>query len=267
MVCVCALSSPLILPLQTRKIRCDSGNGGCTPCRQNNVKCTTVDRNTGRATARGYTEGLEHENRWLTDKVLEYEQRLKQAGISFKPALPDHTVPDEPTPPRRETSTGIVDPNIAQFSPYRVAHGDTYGSIPYNGPPLISFGKGTSLSCLGVEVDIEDYVPRRQHEADYTDWLQFWTVVFNRTDPVPEPRWPETQKDFETYAQWYFGSLNPYTPVLHKPDVYEWVRMIHWLAEMRKLGMTAKVRAFCRYRSISTTQIGYRQLRNACRCM
>ena len=189
-----------------------------------------MDRNTGRATARGYVEQLEDENRWLTSKVMEYEQHLKQAGIPFKPALPGTGIHEEGIA-RREGGSN-VDSGMAGYLPYRMAQitsSDAYSSAPPSsiGTSLISFGKGTSLSCLGVEVDIEDYVsPSRNNEADYTDWTSFWTAVFNRSESVPEPSWPAAQEGFETYAKWYFQTLNPYTPALSKPDVYDWVGKI-----------------------------------------
>ena len=70
---------------QVRKIRCDGLPGGCSPCLQNNTECRTTDRITGRATSRGYVEGLEQQNRDLQHRLHELEQRLNQAGLDTKP--------------------------------------------------------------------------------------------------------------------------------------------------------------------------------------
>src|SRR6187402_2065114 len=72
--------------MQVRKIRCDGLPGGCSPCLQNNTECRTTDRITGRATQRGYVEGIEQQNRALSERVQELEKRLMQSGIDVKPS-------------------------------------------------------------------------------------------------------------------------------------------------------------------------------------
>ena len=63
---------------QVRKIRCDARPGGCSPCIQNNTECKTTDRITGRATSRGHTENLEHENTTMKMYIVELQQQREE---------------------------------------------------------------------------------------------------------------------------------------------------------------------------------------------
>jgi len=76
---------------QVRKIRCDGLPGGCSPCLQNNTECRTTDRITGRATSRGYVEGLEQQNRDMEARIRDLETMMVQQGLDVKPTNGYHS--------------------------------------------------------------------------------------------------------------------------------------------------------------------------------
>ncbi|KAI9802470.1 MAG: hypothetical protein M1825_002855 [Sarcosagium campestre] len=107
---------------KVRKIRCDGLPGGCSPCLQNNTECRTTDRITGRATSRGYVEGLEQRAHEMGSRIKELEAQLTSVGVEFKPfefheaAVHAPQLPPHPPPPPRQPAHGSVDWEIAHVS-------------------------------------------------------------------------------------------------------------------------------------------------------
>ncbi|CAD6442322.1 1372462d-66d2-49c4-9ec7-ec9edaf1685d [Sclerotinia trifoliorum] len=233
---------------KVRKIRCDGLPGGCSPCLQNNTECRTTDRITGRATSRGYVEGIEQQNRDLQLRIQELEQRLLQSGADIKPTNGFHdSGPGQygygqssngmqstwSSAGSAYTSPTSINMNNGQqqetnmfraLPAYRAGcMGDNYlGVSP--GSSHLSAIKGTALSILGMEIDIADFHSIDMDEPDssvfhpqlynksYQSFLQSAWNVNPRIDKVELP----SRSDGLTYAQWYFRVINPYCPLLHR---------------------------------------------------
>lgn len=219
-----------------RKIRCDGLPGGCSPCLQNHTECRTTDRITGRATSRGYVEGLEQQNQDMQARIQELEQRLMQNGLAIKPSN-GYKSSTTPTPAwGASTSPYASQPVEALRTPQpdsTLFHalpssrtgctGDNYLGVSFGNPNLSL--KGTALSILGMEIDITDFDSPDMDEPDpsvfhpqllnksYQAFLRTTLNVNPRIEKVDLP----SRTDGLTYAEWYFRALNAYFPILHKP--------------------------------------------------
>ncbi|KAF8865237.1 hypothetical protein BDZ45DRAFT_580482 [Acephala macrosclerotiorum] len=231
---------------KVRKIRCDALPGGCSPCLQNNSECRTTDRITGRATSRGYVEGLEQQNRDLQHRIRELEQRLTQSGADIKPANGYHDAqgqvydyqPAVPTPSWNSATSSYASQNNSSMTvqqqetnmfralpAFRAGcTGDNYLGVSPGNSHLSSI-KGTALSILGMEIDIADFESTDMDEPDssvfhpqlynksYQAFLQSALNINPRMEKVNLP----DRNEGLTYAAWYFRVLNPFVPLLHKP--------------------------------------------------
>jgi TolA-binding protein len=221
---------------------------------QNNTECRTTDRITGRATSRGYVEGLEQQNRDMQHRIRELEQRLIQSGADIKPlndyheassydysqtsagqtsswnpAATSYTPPNSNgnavTTQRQETNMFKALPAFrAEFSD------DKYLGVSPGNSNLTSI-KGTALSILGMKIDIADFDSLDMDEPDsavfhpqlynksYQAFLQSALNINPRIEKVELP----SRDDGFTYADWYFRVLNPYLPLLHKGTFFKLV--------------------------------------------
>ena len=77
---------------------------------------------------------------------------------------------------------------------------------------------GTSLSVFGMEINLNDFFP--SEADDNTSPLSY--AEFLSCTCSPRPEFAEvalpSYVDCRQYALWYLKSINPFTPVLHKPD-------------------------------------------------
>ncbi|KAI9692473.1 MAG: hypothetical protein M1822_006704 [Bathelium mastoideum] len=238
---------------KVRKIRCDGRPGGCSPCVQNNTECKTTDRITGRATSRGYTEGLEGEVQALRQTVHHLQQQLRDAGIEAKTDLSDGYGPASGISPglhwtstsSTEQSVWEAGPTVNSGRPYSHSAtgstdsksdsnvgraslptlrsglvGDNYLGVSSNNSLLTH---GTSLSVFGMEINLNDFIP--PDADDHTSplsYAEFLSCACNaRPDFANVPLPPYA--DCRQYALWYLKSVNPFSPVLHKSD---FVRLI-----------------------------------------
>lgn len=217
---------------KVRKIRCDGLPGGCSPCLQNNTECRTTDRITGRATSRGYVEGLEQQNRDMENQIREMEAHMARHGLDAKRTNGY---------PRSDYSSGSHGADL--WSGYSHSSGplsstsETFRTLPafrvggdgYLGVSLgnsfLSSIKGTALSILGMEVDIADFDSVDMDEPDSTvfhpalynkSYQAFLQTSFNINPRIEKLDLPPREEGI-TYATWYFRVINPYTPTLHKP--------------------------------------------------
>ncbi|KAF2236471.1 hypothetical protein EV356DRAFT_482228 [Viridothelium virens] len=245
---------------KVRKIRCDGRPGGCSPCVQNNTECKTTDRITGRATSRGYTEGLEHEVQVLRQSVQELQQQLHDAGIEAKTSSLDSYFPaggtfsglnwttasnadqalleagssansgrpysgsNEGSTSSRGSPVSTFRASLPTFRPGLV--GDNYLGVS-SANTLIGSAHGNSLSVFGMEIDLNDFIP---HEADdntdpmsYAEFLTCCSQQRPEYAQVPLPPYTECRQ----YAIWYLKSINPFSPVLHKPDFIRLIDRIY----------------------------------------
>ncbi|KAI9759906.1 MAG: hypothetical protein M4579_002031 [Chaenotheca gracillima] len=235
---------------------CDRCKASCSPCLQNNTECRTTDRITGRATSRGYVEGLEQRANDMESRVRELEARLLSMGADVKPmeygsdtnaapmldwssagqtagpqfwgnpgpsnnnAMAPYESPGASTPRTQET-------NIFRALPiFRTGcNGDNYLGVSSGNSHLSSI-KGTALSVLGMEIDIADFQSSDmdepspslfQSEIYNKSYQSYLQSAFNVNPKIEKVDLPPKNEGL-TYAQWYFRVLAPYVPVLHKPS-------------------------------------------------
>ncbi|KAH6669576.1 fungal-specific transcription factor domain-containing protein [Halenospora varia] len=231
---------------KVRKIRCDGLAGGCSPCLQNNTECRTTDRITGRATQRGYVEGVESENRALQQKVLELEKKLRQHGINVEGSTQYNDTPSinfnnnpsssgvastwSPSPSAYKMELTTAETHEAEtfrcLPTFRAGcTGDNYLGVSAGNANLSSI-KGTVLSILGMEIDIADFKcedldepdPSRPQAPLYNKSYQaFLQTTLNVNPKIPRPDLPSKEEAFQ-FSDWYFRMINPYMPLLHRPS-------------------------------------------------
>lgn len=84
---------------------------------------------------------------------------------------------------------------------------------------MLSALRGTLLSLFGMEIDVADYAPAGPgNGTTLGSSKQFLTSALRTSTKLEKVDLPATLAECETYASWYFRSLNCFTPVLHKPD-------------------------------------------------
>ncbi|PQE31486.1 hypothetical protein CJF32_00008079 [Rutstroemia sp. NJR-2017a WRK4] len=233
---------------KVRKIRCDGLPGGCSPCLQNNTECRTTDRITGRATSRGYVEGLEQQNRDLQHRLHELEHRLMQSGVDIKssngyhdsgPEQYGYGQPQGSVPPTwGQSSQGYSSPNVTSLSSGQHQEANMFRALPTfragllddnylgvaPGNSHLSSISGTALSILGMEIDIADFRCPDMDEPDtslrsaplYNKSYQAFLQTIINVNPKLEKVELPVRSEGLTYAQWYFRVINPYCPLLHQ---------------------------------------------------
>ncbi|KAK5716933.1 hypothetical protein LTR17_016226 [Elasticomyces elasticus] len=211
-----------------RKIRCDARPGGCSPCLQNNSECKTTDRITGRTTSRGHTETLEYENHNLKLYVEELQSQLKQNALDIPaPPLPAQYM--QPAPvyagqweapqqnngyqhAERQSSVSALLPEFRAGS-----IGDNYLGVASENIWL-SPKEGTSLALFGTKIDIADFMPpANSRDATAMSYNTFFSTAFAKTQSTHAPDLPPYEQ-CKTYAEWFFRSIQTFTPILHKPS-------------------------------------------------
>ncbi|KAF2093612.1 hypothetical protein NA57DRAFT_20991, partial [Rhizodiscina lignyota] len=221
---------------KVRKIRCDATPGGCTPCRQNNSECRTIDRITGRATTRGHSDKLEDEIRILRQKVNEYGQQLRDFGVEVQPI--EFPAPYAPPPPQSWNASATPWAETIQAGPHpgptfnstvssllqalpafrSGAPGDNYLGVS-SASSYLSTITGTSLQFFGMKIDVADFAPNDTDDITSPASYEFFVSAVLGRLPVPQQEMPlpNTEAEMGVYADWYFRTLSPYTPILHKP--------------------------------------------------
>jgi hypothetical protein len=219
---------------------------------QNNSECFTTDRITGRATSRGYVEGIEQQNRDLQHRIRELEQQVIQAGGDVKSSNGYHggghtgfnyNPPTVQAPtwnstassytPQTAMTTQDSEANMFRALPaFRAGcPGDNYLGVSPGNSNLSSI-KGTALSILGMEIDIADFDSIDMDEPDSSSvfnpqlynksYQAFLQSALNINHTIEKVELPPRQEGM-TYAQWYFRALNPYMPLLHRPTFFKLV--------------------------------------------
>ncbi|TVY28338.1 Transcriptional activator protein [Lachnellula hyalina] len=233
---------------KVRKIRCDGLPGGCSPCLANNTECRTTDRITGRATQRGYVEGLEHAKHNLEQRVRELEQKCIQNGLDVKPsneyceaAPPNFTFnhPSSAQAPVWSPVTSAYAPQVDNAMASQHQSVDMLSTLPNSRTEAgldehlgvsmdslyLSEIKGTALSILGMTIDIADFQsddmdePEKisSHQTIYNKSYQaFLQSTLNINPRLEGVNLPPKEEAF-TYCMWYFRVINPFVPLLHKP--------------------------------------------------
>ncbi|KAI9894097.1 MAG: hypothetical protein M1814_004868 [Vezdaea aestivalis] len=237
-----------------RKIRCDGLQGGCSPCIQNSTECRTTDRITGVATSRGYVQNLEQQTKEMADRIHELEDRLAAMGVDVKPSSSliqhsngpqpmewsNHNQTQWPTNPPNSTQQSAGSRPYSTDRPLRQQETNMFRALPVfrsgscgenylgvsSGNSRLSSINGTSLSLLGMEIDIADFPSPDMDEPppsmfqqglynkSYQSLLQ---TMYNVNPKLEKPALPVRSEGLQ-YADWFFRVLNPYLPVLHRPS-------------------------------------------------
>ena len=256
-------ASSLTACLQVRKMRCDDNVNGCGPCLANQSECKTTDRITGKATVRGYVQSLERRleeleshNRLLQSRLVslgqqipEIEPKLKYEDPAAAPLVqwheeqkggnrlglnqnggqiknPDHGgSPFEGNIINRPTSSGESPSRLPDFRSGLA--GSNYLGVS-TGSSLLSSIRGTSMTVLGVEIDLADYMSADLDEPDPTptgtrppiynkSYQAFVQTAFGTSPKLNKVELPPRSEGIN-YAHVYFRMTNPYVPVIHKPS-------------------------------------------------
>ena len=225
-----------------RKIRCDARAGGCSPCLQNNTECKTTDRITGRATSRGHTENLEHENTLMKVYLIELQTQLRENGLEPRPqpSAPQGHPPAPPSssPYSMQSANGSAwdgqpaNGYGASHGPQAPSHGsllpdfrsacigDNYLGVASENNWLSSI-EGTSLALFGTKIDLAEFVP-----ASAMSYDSFLIHAFGRTQPTQRPDLPEYEQ-CKIFAEWFFRSIQPFIPIVHKPHFMDLLTRIY----------------------------------------
>lgn len=208
----------------------------------NNTECKTTDRITGRATSRGHTEHIENENAQLKMYMVELQQQLREQGLEPKqpPALHVYGSPQTPywassttnwsggaqNPTNTNTNTTLTvgqsrmerrGSQAATLLPdFRAGCiGDNYLGISSENNWLSSI-EGTSLALFGTKIDLAEFMPGDSDPATAgLSYRTFLNHAFGRNQTF-RPEYPPYDQ-CKIYAQWYFRSVQPFIPILHKP--------------------------------------------------
>lgn len=221
------------------------------PCRQNNTECRTTDRVTQRATVRGYTENVERDNTILRQHILELESQVKELGGEPKTTSQYASVRDqEPRWPlssgaagqpwnRNETAYDAqldhrIDQEANLFAIRSEGRGNEsdgwFGISPANS--LLSPVKGASLTLFGMRIDISDFTAiGSEDHASPASYMTLMNLMASRErgrtpELLANAKLPDAYSDALSYTRWYIQAVNPWLPVLHKPQMLELVSCI-----------------------------------------
>ena len=91
--------------------------------------------------------------------------------------------------------------------------GDNYLGVS-SGNSWLSPIEGTSVSLFGATLDLAEYIPEDRVDSG-TSYQNFLDKAFVEKQ-IPAPQLPGYDKA-KMYAEWYFRSIQPMLPILHKP--------------------------------------------------
>ncbi|KAM0720364.1 hypothetical protein Q7P37_004500 [Cladosporium fusiforme] len=222
--------------------------GGCSPCAQNNTECRTTDRITGLARSRGHTESLEGENANLRSHIESLQKQLREKGIdpvvqtptassAYAPTAAESYTPTEQSNaswgslqhserPKMQSSTlGDSTPSQpALLNEFRTGCiGDNYLGVS-SGNSWLSPIEGTSLSLFGATLDLNEFIPEDRIDSG-TSYQKFLDHAFieQQKNAPPLPSWEQGK----VYAEWYFRSIQPMLPILHKPHFMQLLHRVY----------------------------------------
>ncbi|KAK0657987.1 hypothetical protein B0T16DRAFT_70927 [Cercophora newfieldiana] len=245
---------------KVRKIRCDALAEGCSHCANQNLACYVTDRVTGRTERRGYLQQLEREKSAMLNHIRELEKLVQSQGVEVRPwEYPNYstTYPpataydgmgnpvDAPRDQWRQVGSLWVKGEIGErkpvssgMTPYSLFQSrptDNYLGIASDSAPLSSI-KGTTLSILGTTIDITSFdapdmdepppgtpIGSPLYNKSVMAFLQSVLNINPHLDNVDLPSRP----DAFTYSEWYFVTISPFLPILHKPSFLQLLTRIY----------------------------------------
>jgi hypothetical protein len=101
--------------------------------------------------------------------------------------------------------------------------GDNYLGVA-SGNSWLSPIEGTSLSLFGATLDLAEFIPKDELDSgtSYQNFLDKAFVEKQRNAP-PLPKWDVAKR----YAEWYFRSIQPMLPILHKPHFMQLLHSVY----------------------------------------
>ena len=186
---------------------------------------------------RGHTDRLEWENRRLREQLQDRDRRLREFGVQ---------VPDGPFPTAHphpylaaggggggggeggegggHASTSSAHQLWGNLST-SAAKGQRYGASNFEGAvdsavPSLIILKGTTLSLFGMHIDVAIYTKEHDDPESPTSYETFIKYALGKATVDSVPSLPATLEEAKRYAMFYLRSMNPYTPILHKPDFF-----------------------------------------------
>jgi hypothetical protein len=201
-------------------------------------------------------EGLENANQELQQRLEELEQRLAQVDLERNSnayhggqQTTNYNTPVVHAPAWNSAATSYTSqavnsvPSTQEANMFRAlpafrsgCTGDNYLGVSPGNSPLSSI-KGTSLSILGMQIDVADFDSIDMDEPNNSSG--FRSALYNKSyqaflqstlgvnPKLQNVELPSPDKGFQ-YAEWYFRALNPYMPLLHKPTFMRLVRQVHY---------------------------------------
>ncbi|CCC06297.1 hypothetical protein SMACR_00514 [Sordaria macrospora] len=248
---------------KVRKIRCDASPAGCSHCASQNIECVVTDRVTGRTERRGYTQQLEAENNSLLNHIRSLEKVLEDHGVEVRP-WEGSSANRNPYPPGvtlDAMGNPIHDPMSQgewqqqgsvwvrksrqgpQNTPSRYTRcsllesrpTESYLGVSLDSEPLSSI-KGTTLSVLGTTIDITSFDAPDMDEPSPTtptgsplynkSVMAFYQSIVRINPPMEHCDLP-SRNDAFTYAQWYFLTIYPFMPLVHRPSFMQLLGRIY----------------------------------------
>lgn len=194
------------------------------------------------ARSRGHAENLEGENASLRAHIESLQRQLKDKGIDPVHAPP---VSSGHAPGSTDSHASPVDQPTSSWAAMHQSKGDNTPSQTSQGTLLTEFRtgcigdnylgvssgnswlspiEGTSLSLFGATLDLAKFIPE-DHVDSGTSYQNFLDKAFvEKQKNAPQlPPW-DTGK---MYAEWYFRSIQPMLPILHKPHFMELLHRVY----------------------------------------
>jgi hypothetical protein len=83
--------------------------------------------------------------------------------------------------------------------------------------------RGAKLSLFGMQIDATEFGDGFDDTDSPKSYEGLITLLSGQRSAIPAAQMPPTLREAKGYAEWYFKTLNPYSPAIHKPDVYAMV--------------------------------------------
>ena len=165
----------------------------------------------------------------LRDVAKQYRQVLQKYGIPPEEIelIAQQSNGFASTPQSHSKSQASVNrPSVDANNVITVVPLLTKRTAPSNHPSLKLFN-GTKLDLFGMQIDgsefddeFEDTESAKSYQGLLAAQQKAWT------DPTRQhtaSRIPETKARAMDWATWYFRTIHPYAPALHKPDTFRLV--------------------------------------------
>lgn len=181
---------------------------------------------------------MEGENSSLRALVDSLEKQLKEHGLDpvHPPRASSAYATDNVSSPPVEQPTSswgsLQQPTQGDSSSSKASRltdfragciGDNYLGVS-SGNSWLSPIEGTSLSLFGATLDLADFVPEDNPESgtSYQNFLDH-AFVEKRQNAPQLPQYDQAK----LYGEWYFRSIQPMLPILHKPHFMQLLHRVY----------------------------------------